>query len=414
MLELHNKQKDFINSEKRYKLLAWGRRSGKTTAVGYEIFATLWNKNNALVSYYAPTFSDARDIAWEIYKEILSPITLSTNESLLEIVVRNHAGGTSILRMAGWESVKNRDKGRGVENDLVILDECAFYPMFKEKFEKVIEPTLLTSKGRLIMLSTPNGFNHFYDYANLAQVSDDWFYSHATSYDNPFNDQDDLKKLQESRDPDAFAQEYLAQFKKIQGLVYKEFNRETHVKKELPNHEKVVEKLGGVDFGFTNPTAICEVWKMKDGTYFVASEYYQVGKTNQEVIEYAKSMLLNVYYPDPAEPDRITEMRRAGLNCRDVNKDVLKGIDTVRTMFRNKQLFIHESCHNLIWELESYRFKEKRATDNSPEEPIKENDHLCDALRYVLYMQQPTVVIDRTRMIENAMARHRLSQNEVM
>jgi hypothetical protein len=133
----------------------------------------------------------------------------------------------SILRLAGWESVKNRDKGRGLENNLVVLDECAFYPSFKEKYEKVIEPTLLTSKGRAIFSSTPNGFNHFYDLSNTAQSKDNYFYSHATSYDNPFNSKEELDRLKEQLTDDAFSQEYLADFRKWRVWYLKNFQEKT-------------------------------------------------------------------------------------------------------------------------------------------------------------------------------------------
>lgn len=375
-MELHKKQAEIINSNKRFKLLNWGRRTGKTTVLGFEIFTALWNKEG-LVSYYAPTHSDARDIAWSIFKEILEPITVKTNESLLEITTNNCKGTTSLLRLTGWEAVKNRDKGRGVENNLLVLDEVAFYPSFQEKYEKVLEPTLLTSKGGLIMASTPNGFNHFYQYAKKSQDSDDWLYSHATSYDNEYNDKEELDRLKREKPEDSFAQEYLADFRKLEGLVYKEFSRELHTLDIEP--KTVIERFAGLDFGFTNPTALVEIHKDNDNRYWVVNEYYETGKTNSEVIEYARTLNIQTYYPDPAEPDRIEEMRRAGLHCRDVNKDVKKGIDTVRELFKSGRLFISKRCVNLIDELENYRYK-----DNS-EEPIKEHDHLLDGLRYALF-----------------------------
>lgn len=379
-MELHNKQKEIINSNHRVKILNWGRRTGKTTVLGYEILTTLWNKEG-LVSYYAPTHSDARDIAWSIFKEILEPITIKTNESLLEITTQNSKGTTSMVRLTGWEAVKNRDKGRGVENQLLVLDECAFYPNFKEKFEKVLEPTLLTSKGNLVIASTPNGFNHFYDLSVLAQENEDYFYSHATSYDNPFNDPDELERYRKAKPEDTFAQEYLADFRKIQGLVYKEFDRNIHITKMKPN--VVIDTFAGVDWGYNHPTAIAVIHQDSNGVYWVMDEYYETEKTTDQIIDYAKTMDAKTFYPDPAEPDRILQMRKAGLVCRDVNKDVKKGIDTVRTLFKTGKLFIHENCKNIIAELETYRYKEQNGIKT--EEVVKEQDDLMDALRYALF-----------------------------
>lgn len=384
-MNLHNKQKEVITNNRRYKLLNWGRRSGKTTVVGYEIFTTLWNEEG-LVSYFAPTFSDARDIAWDIYKEILEPITVKTNESLLEIEVKNSKGTTSTLRMYGWEAVKNRDKGRGVENNLVVLDEVAFFPMFQDKFDKVIEPTLLTTKGRLIMCSTPNGFNHFYELAQKAQGDSDWFYSHATSYDNPFNDFDELERLKRTKTDDAFSQEYLADFRKMQGLVYKEFDRNRHVYTDKVFN--TVDVLVGIDWGWTNPAAIVKIEKDSDANYYITEEWYNRERTTEEIVEVARSMRGNKYYPDPAEPDRIDIARKAGLNTREVSKDIEAGISHVQELFKANRLYIHAECVNLIRELETYAYPDRKENHNESETPIKENDHALDAMRYVLYMQR--------------------------
>jgi PBSX family phage terminase large subunit len=388
---LHHKQEEFIASDKRYKLLCWGRRAGKTFAVGYEILIALVSKNNALVSYYAPTRDDARNIAWEDFKDLLEPITVKTNEQMLEIEVRTNHGGTSLLRLSGWEAVKNRDKGRGVENDLVVLDEAAFFPMFVEKFEKVIEPTLLTSKGRLIITSTPNGFNHFYDLFNKSKQDPDWFVSHCTSYDNPHNDPVEIDKLRDKKDPDAFAQEYLADFRKVQGLVYKSFDIGQHVVTTLLEPSEVVLTVGAIDFGFTNPTAMIQITKDRKGVYWLYNEFYETGKTTPELIQHMHSRKCEYWYPDPAEPDRIEEMRRSGLSTREVSKDIKAGINTVQTLFRENRIKIDSRCTNLIFELNSYRWREPNHSSidmNEPELPVKEHDHLLDALRYALHMME--------------------------
>jgi phage terminase large subunit len=395
MIILHNKQSEAIKSNKRYKLLNWGRRSGKTSLIAYEALIDLYNNDKALVSYYAPTTTDARDIAWEIFKETLDKLIIKTNEVLLEIKVRNKFGGESTLRLAGWEAVKNRDKGRGVENTLVILDEVAFYPEFKEKFEKVIEPTLLTSKGRLILTSTPNGFNHFYDKYNEALNNDMWFVSHATSYDNPKNDPEELARLRKEKDQDVFAQEYLADFRKIQGLVYKDFDRERHTYD--PDTAKInkVNEIAGIDWGYTNPLVMLRIYVDNDNNFFIHDEYYRTEKTTEEAIEFLGTWKPTCVYPDPAEPDRNAMVAKAGYYVKDVNKDIKSGIDKVISLFRNNKIFISKACTNLINELESYRYDEKL----SKEIPVKENDHAMDALRYALFMHTGSIPVARNQRI---------------
>lgn len=48
-----------------------------------------------------------------------------------------------------------------------------------------------------------------------------------------------------------------------------------------------------------------------------------------------------------------------------------------------------KTAKNLIHELETYRYPDKKPDQNEPEKPVKENDHALDALRYALYMTEP-------------------------
>jgi len=391
-MNLHHKQSEAVQSNKRFKLLNWGRRSGKTTLIAYEALIALYNKDNALVSYYAPTASDARDIAWEIFKSTFDKLIIRTNEVLLEIKVKNKFGGESTLRLAGWEAVKNRDKGRGVENDLVILDECAFYPNFKELFEKVIEPTILTSKGKIIFTSTPNGFNHFYDLYNMAMNNEMYFVSHATSYDNEANDPNELARLRKEKDQDVFAQEYMADFRKVQGLVYKDFDRERHTYGDDATINKKVE-IAGIDWGFVHPLVMLRIYVDQDGTFFIDEEFYQTGKTTEEAIEYLGTWKPAYVYPDCAEADRVHMLRQANFYVKDVNKDIKSGIDKVISLIRNNRLYINKRCVNTISEIESYCYDIKMNKEN----PVKENDDAMDAMRYALFMYAS----DESKIIES-------------
>jgi len=391
-MNLTKKQEEVIRNKSRFKVLNWGRRSGKTTLFAYEALGTALTIDNAHITYYAQTFGDARDIAWNIFLEVFGEAVVSKNETLLEIKVRNLKGGTSLISLKGWESVYQSGKGRGTENDLILADEVAFCRQFIEYYDKVLAPTLLTTKGRAVFGSTPNGFNHFYDLVQRATITDGWWYSHATSYDNDNNDPTEIERIKGEIPEDRFAQEYMADFRKLQGLVYKEFDRKTHIFEDLNlmhSQRRIVDTIAGLDFGFKNPTALIKIEIDQDRRYFVTHEWYKSEKLNEEIIEYAKTIGASTFYPDPAEPDRIEQMKRAGLNCRDVSKDVEKGIDTVRTLLKQGRLKIHSSCINLISEFETYVYQEKRANSNEPEQPVKEHDHALDALRYALHMKEP-------------------------
>jgi len=387
-MQLHPAQAKIFKDTHRFRVINCGRRFGKTTLAIEEIKGIALSRQ-ARICYIAPTIQQARDIAYQQMLNELKPIIVKAVESpSRELVVRNLQGTTSLIQLRGWEAIETL---RGQFFDFIVIDEVASMRNFWINWEEVIRPTLTDKKGQVMFISTPKGFNHFYDLYN--KQDKDYKSFHFTSYDNKFLPVEELDKAKEELPEDRFAQEYMADFRKSTGLVFKEFNREKHVSTEKPTSTK--EIILGIDFGYTNPAAIIPITVDGDDHYWIGEEWYRTRQTTEQIAEQALLYKSNKCYPDPAEPDRIAILRKAGLNCREVSKDIVAGIDHLRELFKQGRIHIHPRCKNLIWELETYAYPEKRPDQNEPEKPIKENDHLLDSLRYALYTNKP--IIEKTK-----------------
>lgn len=385
-------QKEIARDTHRFRVVDCGRRFGKTTLAVYEITGKAVAKNDQRIAYIAPTYQQARDIAWNELKRVTRPVIVTANESRLELTLKTKDGGTSLVVLRGWEAIETL---RGQRYDFLVPDEVAMCRNFWENWQEVLRPTLTDTRGEALFISTPKGYNHFYELYCLENEDQDFKSFKFTTYDNPHIPVEEIDKAKSELTESRFAQEYLADFRKMEGLVYKEFDRDRHVYNE--SNIRKVETLLGIDFGYTNPACVLDIKRDFDNHYWITSEWYRTGKTNLEIGEYAKTLGSNVVYPDPAEPDRIEELRRLGLNCREVNKDIPKGIDAVRELFKQNRLHIHSSCKNLIWELETYAYPDKRDLHNEEERPIKENDHAVDALRYALFMNSQSGITQQAQ-----------------
>lgn len=380
-MELTPAQNQVASDSTRFRVLLAGRRFGKTILSVEEMLGVAIGKGNARVCYVAPTFQAARDIAWDYLKKRASPIAVKINESRLEIEIHNQHGGTSILFLRGWEAIENL---RGQKFDFIVLDEVAMVRRFWENWQEVLRPTLTDARGSALFISTPKGFNHFYDLYNSTE--DNFKSFHFTTYDNPHIPKDEVDEARRQMTEDRFAQEYLADFRKQEGLVYKEFDRKRHVFSEIG--ERTGRVICGVDFGYTNPAAVIRILVDSDRHYWVTDEWYKTGQTTEQIKSAIAVMRPELVYPDPAEPDRIQELSYS-FSIQEVSKDISAGVDTVRELFKQNRLHIHKNCLSLIEELETYRYPDKKPDKNEEEKPVKENDHAVDALRYALHNSEP-------------------------
>ncbi len=231
-------------------------------------------------------------------------------------------------------------------------------------------------------MGTPKGFNHLYDLYNLPYQDTDFKAFKFSTYDNPHIDQKEIEDAKRTLTEDRFAQEYMAEFRKSEGLVFKEFNRQRHIF----GYEVKGEYIAGVDWGYTNPTAIPHIM-LKDAKFYITQEYYQTNKTEDEVSDYIANQRFSKVYPDPESASAIAALKKKGVNVREVKKgkdSIMHGIQTMRELFKQNRLFVHKSCINTIAELEMYSYPEKNAFHNANENPQDEYNHAIDAIRYVV------------------------------
>lgn len=377
---LHPAQKIIARDLHRFRVLRCGRRFGKTSLIIEEIKGIAISRPTR-IAYIANNYQQARDIAWEQLKKELRPAIIETNEARLEIKIRTIKNEASHIVLRGWESIENL---RGQAFDFLAIDEVAMMSNFWIGWQEVLRPTLTDKKGSVLFSSTPKGYNHFFDLCNLELNDPDFKTFHFSSYDNPFLPKDELDKAKATLPEERFAQEYLAKFQKTTGLVYKEFSRTKHLYDNLPKGEYT--KIGGVDFGYTNPAAVLDI-RYYNEKFYVEDEWYKTERTESQIAEYVAGCGFGAVYPDPESPSAIEELRRRRVNVREVvkNKDSIQsGIQKIRELFLSGNLLINKRCVNLIMELETYCYDEDKDDKNRKEKPIKANDHALDALRYVI------------------------------
>jgi len=194
-----------------------------------------------------------------------------------------------------------------------------------------------------------------------------------------------------TRNPRRYRVAGLGDWGVVEGSIYDMFTGDNIYSRDFV---KTGMRYIAIDYGTVNPMVFLDVWDMGDAIFVVREYYYDGRKTGKQKTdsEYAADLkqfvgdMSNNNYPvyvviDPSAASFKLEVRKLGIRVKDADNAVLDGIRHTSNLFENKKLFVHESCENTIKELQSYAWDEK-AAQNGKEQPIKENDHTCDALRY--------------------------------
>ena len=197
-------QREVIADPSRFKVIAAGRRCGKTHFAAVTLILAALNEQPGGVMYVGPTQKLARDLMWDKLFELAGDIIESSNVNNLEIVL---AGGNKIA----LKGSDRPDTLRGYSLKHVVLDEFAFHK--EGVFDTILRPALADRKGTALFISTPEGRNAFYDvYMNGMAEMRGWKSWHLTSFDNPMIDPEELEHAKETMAGWQFRQEFEASF----------------------------------------------------------------------------------------------------------------------------------------------------------------------------------------------------------
>lgn len=202
-----------------------------------------------------------------------------------------------------------------------------------------------------------------------------------------------------------------------EGVVWEDFDPHIHVIKrfEIPKHWR---RFRVVDFGFTNPF-VCQWWAMDDdGRLYRYREIYhtkrlvedhatgvkdEAGKVTQPgIVALSADERIEETICDHDAEDRAT-LDRYGIRTIPAFKAVTSGIESVASRLRKagdgkpRLFFLEDSLVEQDEELARLRRPTKtedemsvyswpKGQDGKPikEEPLKVNDHGCDATRYII------------------------------
>lgn len=216
-------QQEVFNASERFKVVAAGRRCGKSRLAAWLLIINALQSKSGHVFYVAPTQGQARDIMWGVLQDLAHPIISSSHVNNMQIKLIN--GATISLKGSD-----RPDTMRGVSLKFLVLDEYA--DMKPSVWEEVLRPALADQKGQCLFIGTPKGRNHFYELYKYAELGNDETYRawHFTSYDNPLLDAEEIDTAKKSMSSYAFRQEFMASFEALGSEIFKEqwvkFNNE--------------------------------------------------------------------------------------------------------------------------------------------------------------------------------------------
>jgi predicted phage terminase large subunit-like protein len=216
-VQLHPAQLEIFNSPARFKVVSAGRRFGKSRLAAWILIIKALQSESKDVFYIGPTFQQAKDIMWNMLKELLEDTELieSTHENTATMTLVNG-------RRISLKGSDRPDTLRGIGLAYVVLDEYA--SMKVEVWEQIIRPTLADVKGGALFIGTPAGKNHFYDIWQEAkdEKNEDWEAFQYTSIDNPILDPKEIKTARDTMSTQAFRQEFEASFVSFTGGIFKQ------------------------------------------------------------------------------------------------------------------------------------------------------------------------------------------------
>lgn len=397
--------KEFWNNRKRFLVVKGSKGSKKSTTAAMRYIYNIMKYPQSNLLVLRRTFNTHRDSTFAEFKRAAARLNVAYKfkfkQAPMEIVYK--PTGQKII----FRGLEDPDKLASVVVAVGYLCwvwiEEAFEIMNEESFDKLnlsirgAIPKELNLWKEICVTFNPWIANHWLKRRFFDKTPANATVLTTTYLCNEFLDVEDIKQIEDMREtnPRKFRIVGLGEWGVSEGLVYtyREWSKEVDPDKQTIRLARDYEgrpryqPIYGLDFGFTNsPTAYVEAWvDKKNKKIYIFDEHYQYGMTNDLIAAMLKQkgVQTKMVKADSAEPKSIAEIKKFGAwlePCEKGGDRKRAGINKIQEY----QIIVDPKCVNFIIEINNYCWEKDKKTGITKDVPIKEFDHLMDALRYAM------------------------------
>jgi len=392
-------QIEFHESEHRFKFLGAGSRFGKSLCGSRDVLTDIL-KEGTRGWIVGPSYDQPSKEFRYIHDALINKLGFKPKRELN--VSFTTPGPQSLLFPWGSEvltkSEQNLDSLLGEEVDWMILSEGS--RLKEETYDNYLRARLGSRNGRVIIPTTPHGYNWLYKRFYLPFVEGDkdyWARIGVSVIENPYFPKEEYDRAKKELPEDVFAEQYDGEFVAWSGLIYKRFSRQRNVIDPfgIPTHWPV---YCAIDPHPSTPVGILWLTVDEYGTWYVCHEMFHPDLTIPEVakrlIQIEKKCPVTRYLIDPNAKliDKLRgqtisvqmQFRREGIPCIEANNKFegawfkISEMLTPKPVFGDEEnkkpkLLIFKDCKKTIEEFEGYTWENEKSG----------KAHLMDCLKYI-------------------------------
>jgi hypothetical protein len=361
------------------------------------------NKN---VSIIAPTHGQVQDIYMPLLVNTLGITRYTTRENLSTGTFWFKKGVT--LKLWSYEA---SERMRGSGQYFVVADEVCSWtgtPGLKESWESIVQPCMTTrwpGNHKALVISTPKGYDYFYEMFMKEQSQPDrWKSYHFTYKNSPYLSAEEIERVRNEVDPLKFAREYEASFEDSGANVFYCFSRKEHVDASLPYFGENEDVHVSIDFNVGIMAATS--WAIR-GNQLHALEDFQGHPDTDTLAKSLRSRYGNrrIYaYPDPTGKSRKTSavvgttdftiLQQNGIvvRARDGSPPIVDSVAAVNRKLKTAngqiEMLFHPKAAHTIKSIERTIWVE--SNPNTATIDKKEGlEHHSDGIRYITEFLYP-------------------------
>lgn len=365
-------------------------------------------EENLLIREIKRRFSDNFDAK---KAEMLEEMEKERKQLVLNFLQRRSVRSAKLLPKTEFTKLTHRvrDLKESWNKRIRSLQVKEFTDEYTDSTNKLFSK-LNTASMELVM-----NYVDYYDNPNEVKNGLEFAYFHFTHDDNPAMSDADRSRI--DRTYDTTSPTYLRDIRGLRATVdnaiWATFNDNNIYNYDVP-YDAIRTRVFGADLGYDHPFAVVEALILHDNTVMINDELFVIPSREREKannVEYIKLLkaFIEKDYDGEYSSVRIDPSAKGFINQALSNEIVavkaknrvrnykpgettesdhsedrkLAGINLVREGFRLGKIKVHKRCENLIKQIQGYAFDNKKLS-LGVEAPIKINDDLNDALRYVI------------------------------